>query len=99
VNAAAASPGFFREVIILYIFHVSCVCGSGIFIPDPDIFPSRISVLGQKTKKRETVFNLKIFLQSLQKYGLAPGSGKNIPDPDPGVTLDIPDRIIHMSVQ
>ncbi len=52
VNAAAASPGFFREVIILYIFDVSCVANPGMFIRDPDFFPSRISDPASKNKKK-----------------------------------------------
>jgi hypothetical protein len=63
VNAAAASPGFFREVIILYIFDVSCLADPGglswflFFVysgsPTPD----------PKTKQEEgeTIFNIKHF--------------------------------------
>jgi hypothetical protein len=88
VNAAAASSGFFREVIILYIFDVSCVCGSGMFIPDPDFFfHPGFPIPHPKTKKEEgeTVSSQKLFTKLSEISVGNLGSGKSIPDPVPGV--------------
>jgi hypothetical protein len=68
------------------------------FIPDPDFFPSRISDPRSKKKKNKKkrkgkqFLTYKIFTKLSEILVGNPRSGirkKNIPDPDPGVTLNI----------